>query len=217
MKPHEHAIDLRKKGYTYSYISTITGLSKSTLSYHLNKITFTPNVKMIQKTTRARAQAIQTKALQKKEAIHNAIKIAEQDIAFVTKRDLFMLGLGVYIGEGSKTQNLIRVVNTDYRVINLFIRWLRLFGFSKQNFAIRIHLYPDSNVGEAEHFWMTRTGLPQSQFQKVSIDTRVNKDRKRNGKHPYGTAHVTVRSNGNKVFGVAFSRRIGAWMEEVLK
>lgn len=217
MKPYEKALKLRKEGYTYSHISVETGLSKSTLSYHLSGIPYVPNKETVLKIGNARARASETKAGQKRNSILAAKEVAHRDIGHLTKRDLFMLGLGVYIGEGSKTQDLIRIVNSDYRVINIFVRWLNMFGFTKKNFTIRIHLYPDSHIQDAELFWMTKTGFSQQQFQKPCIDTRVNKDRKRSGKHTHGTAHVTIRSNGNKAFGVAFSRRIGAWMEEVLE
>lgn len=217
MHAKEIAIKLRKQGFSYSYIATETGLSKSTLSYHLNEIPYTPNGQTIHSVGIARARAGQTKTATKRATFINATKIAKRDIGTLTKRDLFMLGLGVYIGEGSKTQDIIRVVNMDYRVISLFIRWLGGMGFTIDNFTIRIHLYPDSDIAKSEMYWHMKTGVPLCQFQKVYIDTRVGKDRKRNAKHPYGTAHVTVRSNGNKKQGVVFARRIGAWMEEVLR
>ncbi len=217
MKPKELALKLRTQGYSYSYISDATGLSKSTLSYHLALVPYTPNKKTLTAIGIARVTAGVTKDKQKKQSFSDAKKEAHIDIGSITQRDLFMLGLGVYIGEGSKTQDIIRVVNSDYRVLNLFMKWLCSLGFSKENFAIRIHLYPDSNIAKAESYWALQTGLPQNQFQIACVDRRVRKDRKRSGTHVHGTAHITVRSNGNKKHGVIFSRRIGAWMEEVLR
>ena len=118
-----------------------------------------------------------------------------------------MLGLGIYIGEGSKTQDLIRLVNTDYRVINVFIRWLSGLGFNKNNFVIRIHLYSDSDIKKAREFCSLKTRLPISQFQKECIDRRVGKDVLRSKKHQHGTAHITVCANGDEDLGVIFSRR----------
>jgi hypothetical protein len=217
MKPKEQALKLRTLGYSYSYIKEATGLSKSTLSYHLALVPYTPNKKTIATIGIARATAGLTKARQKKKSFTDAKKDALTDIGHLSQRDLFMLGLGVYIGEGSKTQDIIRVVNSDYRVLNLFMRWLCSLGYSQKNFAIRIHLYPDSNITKAESYWALKTGLPQDQFQTACIDKRAYKDRKRSGIHIHGTAHITVRSNGDKRHGVTFSRRIGAWMEEVLR
>jgi DNA-binding transcriptional ArsR family regulator len=217
VKLREKAISLRKEGYSYSFISAKTGLSKSTLSYHLQSIPYTPNKYTINTVGKARAQAGLVKSKAKRNSFLQAFKEANSDIGALSNRDLFMLGLGLYIGEGSKTQDIIRLVNTDYRVIKLFIAWLCAHGFTISNFMIRIHLYPDSNISAAEEYWLQKTGIPKSQFQSVYIDRRVNKDRKRSSVHVYGTAHVTIRSNGKKELGVLFSRKIGAWMNKVLQ
>lgn len=217
MTVRDTAIKLRKLGYSYTYISNKTGLAKSTLSYHLSQIHYKPNKITVESIGRARAQSGLTKARAKKQSYIDAKKLAKSDVGRISKRDLFMLGLGVYIGEGSKTHDIIRVVNTDYRVINLFINWLCSVGYTKENFFIRLHLYPDSDVVAAETFWKSKTGLPHDKFQKVCIDRRVIKDKKKSGKYIHGTAHVTVHAYGQKTLGVAFSRRIGAWMKEVLE
>ena len=60
------------------------------------------------------------------------------------------------------------------------------------------------------------TGLSKNQFTKNTIDTRKKKPSKR-GKLPYGTAHLTVRSNGNKEFGFFLGRRIQAWSDVVMR
>ncbi len=217
MSAKDTAIKLRERGYSYNHIAKETGLSVSTLSYHLSQLPYTPNKKTIQTIGRARTAASITKHLSKKKTFDDAKINAKKDIGLISSRDLFMLGLGLYIGEGSKTQDITRLVNTDYRVINVYMRWLETFGLKRENFTIRIHLYPDSNVNEAEEFWAKKTGFPKVQFQKACIDKRVGKDRKRSGVHKYGTAHVTVHSRGNKVFGVKLARRIGAYMQEVLE
>jgi hypothetical protein len=217
MSRKEKAIQLRKEGYSYSHIAKMTGYSLSTLSYHLRDISYTPNKETVLKIGKAISASSKRKSEQKQASIERARTKARQDIGPLTKRDLFMLGLGIYIGEGSKTQDIIRLVNADPNVLKIYISWLQSFGLGVENFVIRIHLYPDSSVLDAEVFWSKQLGLPRTQFQKPSIDRRVGKDRKRSGTHKYGTAHVTVRSNGEKAFGVELARRIGAWMEEVLK
>lgn len=217
MIPKKQALKLRQEGYSYTYIQAKTKLSKSTLSYLLKDVPYQPNA-FTQKTIgNARAKSGASKANTKLKSIVEARKKAVTDISTLSKRDLFMLGIGLYIGEGSKTQSIIRVVNSDVRVINLFIKWLTSFDYPKKNLSIRLHLYPDSNVAEAESYWALKTSLHPSQFQKACIDRRSQKNRKRSGTHLYGTAHVTVRSSGDKRFGVGFSRLIGAWMEKVLE
>ncbi len=217
MPPKKQAHKLRQEGYSYTYIRAKTNLSKSTLSYLLRDVPYKPNKFTLKTVGRARAKSGANKASTKLRSITEARTKAVNDIGSLSKRDIFMLGIGLYIGEGSKTQSIIRVVNSDVRVINLFIKWLTSFGYPKNNLAIRLHLYPDSNIVEAESYWSLKTGLPPSQFQKACIDRRSLKNRKRSGTHLYGTAHVTVRSAGDKKFGVGFSRLISAWMEKVLE
>lgn len=217
MNAKEKAIILRKEGYSYSFIKEKTGLAKSTLSYHLAEIPFRPNKKTIQRIGKGRAQAAITKSRRKKATLVSAQKHAEKKLGELSERDTFILGLGLYIGEGSKTQDLVRLVNADAKVIKLFIRWLHQLGLKDENITIRVHLYPESNIHASEQFWLNQTGLSRSSLQRACIDTRVSKDRKRQSAHPYGTAHVTVRANGNKSFGVILSRQIGAYMKKVLQ
>ncbi|QQR64678.1 helix-turn-helix transcriptional regulator [Candidatus Kaiserbacteria bacterium] len=217
MSAKDTAIKLRERGYSYTHIAKKTGLSVSTLSYHLSRIPYTPNKKTIAAIGKARSASLLTKSLAKKKTYEEARERAKKDIGIISFRDLFFLGLGTYIGEGSKTHDITRLVNSDYRVINLYIRWLESFGLDHTNFTIRIHLYPDSNIHESEEFWLKKTGFSRTQLQSVCIDKRVGKDRKRSGIHPYGTAHVTVHSRGNKAFGVMLARQIGAYMQEVLE
>lgn len=217
MSAKEKAVLLRKKGYAYSYIAEATGLSKSTLSYHLAGLSYKPNEYTKQHLSNARVEANITKNKKKLQSISRAKRCAQEDIGMLTSRDLLLLGIGLYLGEGSKTQNLVRLVNTDPKVVQLFIKWLKMFGLRNKNIAIRIHLYPDSDVHISEQFWLKKTCLPKSSLQKASIDTRANKNRKRNKVHINGTAHVTVRANGEKQFGVELSRKIGAYMQEVLQ
>ncbi len=217
MTPKSIALQLREKGYSYTYIQQKTKLSKSTLSYLLRNVPYQPNLFTLETIGAARAKSGTSKAKSKRASIEVATQKASNDIGILSKRDIFMLGIGLYIGEGSKTQGLVRVVNADVRVINLFIQWLGNLNYPKKNLAIRIHLYPDSNIDEAESYWSRQTGLPRSQFQRACVDKRSQKNRKRSGTHLYGTAHVTVRSFGDARFGVGFSRLIGAWMEKVLE
>ena len=217
MTKKEQAIKLRKKGYSYNYIAEKTGYAVSTLSYHLRHIPFTPNKFTRTKIGSARAQAAMTKNKQKQDSYHKAKKQAVNDIGTMSERDFFMLGLGLYIGEGSKTHDTTRLVNADSEIIKLFLKWVTLLGIPRENISMRIHLYPESDIQSAVDFWSKETRIPKGQFQKACIDTRVGKDRKRQSRHEYGTAHVTVRANGQKEFGVALARKIGAYMEEVLR
>ena len=129
------------------------------------------------------------------------------------ERDVFIAGIALYAGEGSKTQNLVRLVNADPKIIIFFIRWLNLLGVPSSHILIRVHGYTDTNLAKAENFWLQATGLPKTQLQSACIDRRAKKDRKRNNTHTHGTAHVTVRANGRPEFGTALFRKIEAYQQ----
>jgi len=213
----EKAIKLRKDGYSYSLISERTGVSKSTLSCWLSKIPYVPNQETKRKIGLARTNSIITKNKQRL-YIHNQIKLqAEKDIGVISKRDLFMLGVSLYIGEGAKTYKIIRVINADLRVINLAIRWFcEICLMDIGNFSLAIHLYPDNDINDSLKYWHEKTGIPLEQFGKTQIDRRKNKTNIRKNKLPHGTAHLTVRSNGKKELGVLLFKRIEFWMDIVL-
>lgn len=213
----EKALALRTAGYSYSYISEQTGLSKSTLSGWLGRVPYIPNTKTINDIGKALAASIQKNTQKRLRSYALAQQEAEQEIEKVSHRDIFMFGLGLYLGEGSKTHDLVRVVNSDPRVIRLAIKWFKAVGLSEKNLNIRLHLYPDSNIEESTLFWISKTGLSREQFMKPQIDWRKNKKAYKLGKLPYGTAHVGVRSLGEKRHGVFLSRKIAAWIDEVDK
>lgn len=212
----EKAMKLRKEGYSYSYIQECVNVSKSTLSYWLANIPYEPNRETRARIGNAKSKTAIAKNRQKIDSIARAREEASKDIKTLSHRDLFMIGLGLYIGEGTKTNNTVRIINADPRVVRIALKWFReVIGLNTENFAVRIHIYPDNNKEECLAYWSQETQLPLSQFQKTQVDKRVDKKMGKRSKLPYGTAHITIRSCGKKEFGVFLARKIEAWMEEI--
>ena len=211
----ELATRLRKEGYPYTHISKQTGLSKSTLSGWLTDIPYTPNSETVASLGKARAAATKRKAQIRQEEMNAVRASALQEIGDLNSRDFFMFGLGLYMGEGAKTHDIVRVANADPAVIRCMVAWFKTLGVKESQFSARVHLYPDSDVFKSLQFWSEISGLSTSQFQKTSIDKRTNKKSKKEGKLPFGTFHLGVRAGGRKEFGVLFSRRILALMEVI--
>lgn len=213
----EEVTVLRKNGYSYTYIANKTGVSKSTLSGWLSHVPYQPNKETIATIGKARAASGLAKHRLKLESITRAHDEAKKEIARLSKRDLFMVGLGLYLGEGSKSHNIVRIANSDHRVILFAMRWFHeALGLPKKNFSLRVHMYPDSDEKEVLEFWSKETGLSSGQFRKSQVDYRKGKKNSKNGKTPYGTAHLSVNSCGQKEFGVFLSRKIEAWTDEIL-
>ena len=214
----EKVFSLRKQGYSYNIIAEQTGISKGTLSDWLSEVPFTPNNEVKARIGRARTASIVAQRKRKLESFKLAEVVARKDIGKISKRDLLMLGLGVYIGEGSKTGGITRIVNSNPLIIRLTLRWFReIFGVAVRNFKVRIHLYPDNDIQETLEHWSKELSIPMEQFQAPHVDTRTGKKAFKRGKLPYGTAHVTVQGLGKPEHGVFLQRRINAWIEKVMK
>lgn len=214
---HQKAVELRKAGYSYGYIKERTGVSKSTLCEWLSDLPYKRNQYTVDKISKARLMANEAQREKKRKSLASAKELAIKDIGKFTKRDLFVLGIGIYIGEGAKGNDApIRISNSDPKIIKTAIIWFKeICGLQNVNFSIRIHTYPDNNQEKAVAFWAKETGLPRSSFLKTWIDVRTDKKRKNFGKLPYGTAHLGVKNSGQKKAGTFLMRRILAWIELV--
>ena len=137
-----------------------------------------------------------------------------RQIGKLSDRDLLLLGLGLYMGEGSKLYEDTRIVNSDPQLIRIAMEWLRRScGVPDRNFAAVVHIYPDSSPKASVKYWSQVTGISPRQFERAQVDHRVNKSSKKRRRLPYGTVHVKVYSRGNQRFGVALHRRIMGWIE----
>ncbi|MFH1780659.1 MAG: helix-turn-helix domain-containing protein [Candidatus Nealsonbacteria bacterium] len=219
MKPlslKENAVNYRKRGYSYNMISQKMGLSKSTLSDWLRELPYKPSKEVIRRIGLARMKSANFKHEQRMADIVAMKKLAKEDIGKLTKRDLWLLGIGIYLGEGSKLYEYVRVINSDSGIIKITMRWFReICGLSDENFAPRVYTYPDNNINETIKYWSKITSVPEKQFKTTQIDRRDNKSGKKKRKLPYGTLHIQIISCGKKEFGRSLHRRIMGWIEAV--
>lgn len=214
----DKAIELRKEGYSYAHISSKIDVAKSTLSEWLKSVPFLPNEFTVRNILQNNERIVSISRVDKLKSIKDADNFARQNIASLSKRDHFMFGLGIYLGEGSKIGDNIRISNSDPRIIKFSIDWFKKhFGLDESNFRIRIHIYPDNDENKIIKFWMDAVSLKREAFFSSFIDRRLNKKKDRAGVLPYGTAHLSIVSNGNKDFGVLLHRKIIASIDFVLE
>ena len=213
----QKAMDLRRNGYSYNYIAKYVPVTKSTLSEWLHDIPFKPNEHTIKTIGNARIASGIYKHKIRVKNLEKAEMQSKKDIGVISKRDIMMLGLGLYIGEGAKTSGITRMVNSDPRVIKLTIKWLKTsFGIKLKQIKVRLYIYPDNKEKKCIKYWSKQTKIPENQFFKSTVDRRTDKKSKKHGKLPFGTAHVSIKSFGNKDHGVYMHRLIMAWIKRVL-
>ena len=210
------AVAMRNAGYSYAMIKNELDISLSTLSSWFKDQSFTPNATVQQRMKEGRYSY----GLQRKEEriaeIQKMKELGRCDIGTLSKRDLWMIGLGLWIGEGSKTTEQLRLANSDPQVIALWVRWLKeIGGFQESDIFLTMHLYKDSDEERSRAYWRGVVGQ-DVRFGKTQTDKRVFKNSNKRGKLPYGTLHVSARSGGGKEKGVKFYRRFKGWVSAIL-
>jgi len=194
-------------------IATKLGIAKSTLSNWFSGRLFRPNQKVLKRIQYGPIKSAERAHNKKVKEIETLLKVGAEELGSLSKRDLWLLGLGVYIGEGSKTHDMIRIANADPIVIKLAIKWFKeVVGVTDGNIGIRLHLYPDNIEKDCIKYWQGVTQLSTKNFYKVYIDRRNDKIGLKKNKLPFGTAHLIIKASGNSAFGVKLSRRIKGWM-----
>ncbi len=162
------ALKMRRKGLPYSVIKEKLSVSKSTLSVWLRDMPLSPE----------RINALRAKSPQRIERYRNTMKKkrdmrlslvyekAKQDIGTLTEREIFLAGLFLYWGEGSKTKRCtITLSNTDPNMIRFYLRWLQTVQVSTEKIKVRLQLYTDMSVADELKYWQGITKLPRRNFR----------------------------------------------------
>jgi len=110
---------------------------------------------------------------------------------------LYGLGLGIYWGEGTKSNNhAIRLGNTDPQLLSKFISFLvTFFGIDKSDLRFGLQIFSDIQPRVALDFWSKILKVDKAQFQRPII-TRSGSIGTYRKKSQYGV--VTVHYNNKK-------------------
>ena len=206
------AIALRKKGLSIRAIEQKLHVSRASASTWTRQVKLT--TKQINFLYRSKISgglkgsyiASQNKINKKIREINEFERTGKLEIGNVSKRDRFMLGIALYLGEGSKTSHNVSFTNSEVEVMIFMKDWLVEFCKVDTD-SIRYNLFLHDNLNEnaAKKFWKNTLDIQNNQFKKTYI-VKNNPDRLRKSKHKYGICRITVSR-------VAILRHILAWIK----
>ncbi len=168
----EKAIKLRLKGLSYSQIKIMMGLSKSTLSNWLSKYPLSPEkINELRGSSPQRIEKCRnTKARKVQERLDAVYKKVSNDIGELTERELFIAGVYLYWGEGSKSEKTTTgLSNTDPGMLRFFLKWLRFQHVDIKKLCITLQLYVDMDIKKEIKYWSEQLGLPVAIFRKPYV------------------------------------------------
>ena len=149
-RDHEKALALRKEGMSYSQIKKLLKASKSTLSLWLRNYPLSKQrIRELRDWNEQRIERCrETKRKKKEKRLNLFYKEQKRIILPFNKRELFLVGLFLYWGEGSKSElSKLSVSNTDPSIIKFFIAWLiKNLLVPKEKIKIQLHLYNDMDI-----------------------------------------------------------------------
>ncbi|MBI1866641.1 MAG: helix-turn-helix domain-containing protein [Candidatus Staskawiczbacteria bacterium] len=190
------ALVLRKQEMSYSQIKEILGVSKSTLSYWLRNYPLSKKrINELRGNNEKRIERYRETRRKTKEKRLKEFYIKQKGKIFpLNKRELFLTGLFLYWGEGSKTMSKeVAVSNTDPSVIVFFIKWINsAFKISKDKLKFSIHLYNDMNVNEEISFWAKTLHVSKNQFLKPYIKDTSSLRINQKGGFGHGTCNARL-------------------------
>lgn len=179
------ARELRAQSWTLDEIAAELGCAKSSASIWTRGVEFAPK-------PRNRGIGV-TKPhpahLAKLAEIEECRQWAADAIGDLSERDLFMVGIGLYAGDGGKRDGLVTFSNSNPDLVRLFCRWLRsFFEIDESRLRVALYLHEGLDLAAANAHWAEVTGIPVTQFNKAY--RAVPDAGIRHSKHEYGCAHV---------------------------
>lgn len=195
-RDHQKALILRKQGMSYSQIKKILKVSKSTLSLWLRDYPLSrQRMRELRDWNEQRIEKCRETKRKKKEKRLEGFYQEQKKIIFpFNKRELYLAGLFLYWGEGSKTQlTKLSISNTDPSVIKFFINWLtKSLKVPKEKLKVQLHLYKDMDVKKEIQFWSKILNISYKQFTKPYIKKSFLTAINHKGGFGHGTCNVEV-------------------------
>lgn len=190
------AVSLREEGYSLRAIAEKLGVAKSSVSVWVRDIKLSEDQLITLAANPFTGVAIEKRRLarlkneQKKRDV--VVREAEAEIADITKKDLWMIGVTLYWAEGGKTQRLVRFTNGDPRTIKIMMKFFdEICSVAPSKFRGHVHIHSHLDHKEAERYWSRVSGIPSQQFFKTyrrkSVTIADKKDTL-----PYGVMDIYV-------------------------
>ncbi len=197
-KDKEEVIRLRKLGKSYNEIRQQIRIPKSTLLEWLGRVGWSKKIHRILAEKAKLTGAVHLRKLDKVRGRHlrrvyeEARREARDEFKYLKLHPLFIAGVSIYWGEGDRvSKSSVRLGNTDPSMIRLFVKFLRdVCGIHSKKIFASVLVYPDLNQDECRSFWVNKSGLPESSFNKCI----VMKGRHKTWRIRYGVCTVGASS-----------------------
>jgi len=133
--------------------------------------------------------------------------IGIKKIGRLNKRELFLTGASLYWAEGFKKDSQAGLASLDTKMIQFFVRWLKIcFGYQDKDliFRVTVNISHKYRITEIEEYWSKVLNIPLNQFRKPFFQNFKWKKTYENPNEYYGVLRVKVRKSKDflrKIYG----------------
>jgi len=213
---YKKVMELRKQGFSYGKIMKETGVPKSTVSNWVNKCELTEEQKEELNNNRRKA-GLKGAFARKRQRIdkENKIKIeAKKELINLIKDPLWLLGIALYWGEGSKIKpwrisDGVIFSNMDSEMALIFEKWLNeKLGVSKNNLRFQLYIHETiKDVDRIKQFWSKKLQINKDEINVYYKKNKINTLRKNIGNDYNGLIRIKVLKSTD------LNRRIAGYIE----
>jgi hypothetical protein len=199
----ERARDLRRAGYSVPGIARELSIARSTAYL------WTKDIPLMQDTAEAarrRAHSrVMTDARWSRHRLARADRRAQiaseiaERVGALDDRDLLLLGAAIYWCEGAKSkpwrvEERVRFINSDPRLIRLFMRFLAALGYEPTDLRFRVAIHETADKDAAVTWWSQQVGVGADVFQETTIKAhKPSGNRHNQGEDYHGCLTIVVR------------------------
>jgi transcriptional regulator with XRE-family HTH domain len=179
------AINLRKKGWSYSEIMKEIDVAKGTLSGWLKDISLTSqqildlNNRLTTKVARGRLQASIALRARRMVRERDVFIKAEKDFVDLIKDPFFNIGLCLYWAEGAKKNGYFAFMNSDPEMHIIMLKWIKKYlNLKKSALKYRLFIHEPYKEENCEDFWAQKLGISRGDLQKTIYKPTLHKVKK---------------------------------------
>lgn len=207
------ARNLRKQGKSIKEITKEINVSPGSVSAWCRDIELTNNQILLLQQRKTdpyygkRANYIKNKIAETNQKIKTLKNEGIKEVGKLNKRDIFLIGIALYWGEGFKKDNQVGLATSDPNMAKFFILWLnRSFKITIQDLILRVtaNISYKNQIRNLEKYWSDYLNISITQFSKPFFQKTTWKKQYENKDTYHGVIRMKVRRSINllrKIYG----------------
>ncbi|OGK24901.1 hypothetical protein A2954_00830 [Candidatus Roizmanbacteria bacterium RIFCSPLOWO2_01_FULL_37_12] len=207
------ARELRQKGKSIKEIAEILKVSPGSVSVWCRDIELTTHqIEVLQERMLDVNYGNRVKYLQRvKDSLNKKIKELKnegiKEIGKLSKREIFLIGVTLYWGEGFKKDHLVGFATSDMSMAKFFLYWLKeSFQITSKSLIFRVtaNISYQNKINDLVAYWSKELNIQPFQFSQPYFQKTVWKKEYENKDQYHGVIRIKVRKSINllrKIYG----------------